>query len=952
MTEKRFDIVIVDRIDQNIDKALDQLIKKSGTLENAQKRLDNAFKNSENAQNRLAASIKKHDGSLKKFDNTQIKAIKTANQLELQEIRIATARQSLRKATANADIAEERLSLAKKRTQKATVDVTRSEVALEKARKSVNRTSAVVISQNNQLEASNESLAASNRRVAATAGEGSRKYKAATAAARQAQAQTSNLIFQVQDIVVGLQGGQKPLTVLLQQGAQIQGAFGPGTGVIAILKGVGNAAIQMVKPFLPIVAIAGVIAGGFQVFGSEISKATGESVNFSDTLLATMQVGGEAIANFFLPTVQSIAPYFKQGYDFIIDNTGKVVNFFVGNFVGGINVIKAAWGLLQTDTASVLKLTANFTVASIEKTVNLALRILQAPVELVEKLAKIAGKDFEFDTFQIEIPKPFDLTDAEKNLQADLKAIFDEAKNKNFAGAFFDSVTIKAVENSRKRISKALTGLDKNDTSQTELLNKQAANIRALTGTYNDYGKALAIAQKRTELIVEAKKKKIKITPGVTAVINGLANAYGSAVANLERAKQVQGVIDDINGPVVNYAQSILNLTEALDKGYISQNQFNEAIGKSGLVQDLNDIKASLTNTATAYNQVISEIDQTTLIAGNIVEDAFRAGLINIDEKVKLLQELNTKASLDKNAANDNRTQGIRDFDKSLGGTFKDNAEIDQLKLDQENKIILLQQYREQKLLTEQQYDEREKALKRQTSQEIIAIENARKNAILAGAIGIGDSLASITADIAGKQSTAYRVMFAASKAFAIADSIIKIQQAISQALADPSALTLPQKIAAVGVVAAQGASIISNLNAVSGAGFRTGGFTGNGQNSAVAGVVHKNEFVVDAATTAANRPALDNLHRTGRLPSDTPNVQAPQVKQEITNKFKLVNATGVPMRMEYTDENTIRLIAEEAASNAVKDQVPKQFKNDLANPNSDISKSISAHTNAGRRLG
>ena len=52
------------------------------------------------------------------------------------------------------------------------------------------------------------------------------------------------------------------------------------------------------------------------------------------------------------------------------------------------------------------------------------------------------------------------------------------------------------------------------------------------------------------------------------------------------------------------------------------------------------------------------------------------------------------------------------------------------------------------------------------------------------------------------------------------------------------------------------------------GRGFMTGGFTGNVSRRRVAGHVHGREFVVNAGATRGNRAALEQLNKTGSLPS------------------------------------------------------------------------------------
>ncbi|MEN8389247.1 hypothetical protein ABFO97_16375 [Acinetobacter baumannii] len=64
-----------------------------------------------------------------------------------------------------------------------------------------------------------------------------------------------------------------------------------------------------------------------------------------------------------------------------------------------------------------------------------------------------------------------------------------------------------------------------------------------------------------------------------------------------------------------------------------------------------------------------------------------------------------------------------------------------------------------------------------------------------------------------GEQSKAYKIMFAAEQAFAIARSIMAIQTGIAEAAANP----FPYNLAAMASVAASTASIVSNIQSVSG---------------------------------------------------------------------------------------------------------------------------------------
>lgn len=83
--------------------------------------------------------------------------------------------------------------------------------------------------------------------------------------------------------------------------------------------------------------------------------------------------------------------------------------------------------------------------------------------------------------------------------------------------------------------------------------------------------------------------------------------------------------------------------------------------------------------------------------------------------------------------------------------------------------------------------------------------------------LSYGEQITSSFADMAknmyGEQSSAYKAMFAASKAFAIAQSLVSISQGIAMASANP----FPYNLAAMATVAASTAGLVSNIQSVAG---------------------------------------------------------------------------------------------------------------------------------------
>ena len=153
-----------------------------------------------------------------------------------------------------------------------------------------------------------------------------------------------------------------------------------------------------------------------------------------------------------------------------------------------------------------------------------------------------------------------------------------------------------------------------------------------------------------------------------------------------------------------------------------------------------------------------------------------------------------------------------------------------------------------QKLLAEEDYQQ-----KRQQIIDKYDLERQKKEAdyytqstqMMSSAF---DTMAGVMKNAAGQQSAAYKAMFAVSKAFAIAEASIKLSQAISQAMADPTALTPVQKFANMAAIASAGANLVSQITSI---GFSGGGYTGDGGKYVPAGIVHKGEYVITKEATA-----------------------------------------------------------------------------------------------------
>lgn len=129
--------------------------------------------------------------------------------------------------------------------------------------------------------------------------------------------------------------------------------------------------------------------------------------------------------------------------------------------------------------------------------------------------------------------------------------------------------------------------------------------------------------------------------------------------------------------------------------------------------------------------------------------------------------------------------------------------------------------------LTEEQRTELEAELTAQRNERLAQLEQERLSQVFQSSSELFDGLAGLAKQFAGEQSTTYKLMFAASKAFAIADAVIKIQQGIANAAAMP----WPTNLGAMASVVSATAGIVSTISGTQYSGaYDSGGTIGQGK--------------------------------------------------------------------------------------------------------------------------
>ena len=193
--------------------------------------------------------------------------------------------------------------------------------------------------------------------------------------------------------------------------------------------------------------------------------------------------------------------------------------------------------------------------------------------------------------------------------------------------------------------------------------------------------------------------------------------------------------------------------------------------------------------------------------------DFFNEDQDKLEERLRLAYDRIADSEIE---AADKARQKVEEEQKKgrgfAGGLLLQGNEIAQLQAELETKSALLLQFAAQDQANADLYAAARVNLEQQTAEKIRRIieeqhdkEVAIQVATLQNYGSLFGNLADLTKTFAGKQNDAYRVLFAASKAFAIAESIIKIQQG----LANAASLPFPGNIGAMAAVVAATSSIV-----------------------------------------------------------------------------------------------------------------------------------------------
>lgn len=668
----------------------------------------------------------------------------------------------------------------------------------------------------------------------------------------QSAAQTANAMrmipAQMTDIVVGLSTGQSPFMVLMQQGGQLKDMFG---GIGPAIKGVGTYVMGLVNPYSVAAASVGLLTYAVYQNRQEIDAAT---------KIATTSLGanGDAAERLALNMVA------------ISDKTGQAIDEVSSMFIttndGASEAINKlidvgfSYDEARTKVAQ-YKDSANFTA-------------LNADIDKHRReILKIGDS---WTAAAIEVKNYYTAVDKGRQNVA-LGGAIDPTMR--FIGQALDLQTTmntlsiegnKAVKNSVDWINKEYLAADRVAGAEARLKEARAQSRKiAFSGNKEAIEQANALIAVREKELEQAKKagqpkthkEKAYTEDAATRLIDQIKQQTAAMQSQLDASDKLNSAtqarikfeqqIADLKSKTQLTAdqKSILSRSDEILQAYKQQ----EALQNS--VKTLDDYRKMQEQVKTKDERT-NDLLKTRL---ELLEKAKATGQLKPGEYEKTRADIYQNTDMQLPSTVRNVVGNLTPTGGRLSGTFEGmQGQINEYGQAQQELQRWLAAQEEAYAKAGEITAEGEARMTsiRQRAADANQVIEAHKNTIISAATqSLFDSTAEIMRTGFGEQSAIYKVAFAASKAFAIADSMVKIQQAIaSGAVSAP----YPANIIAMASIAAQTASIVSNIQAVSGVGFASGGYTGPGGKFQPAGIVHKGEYVFDQAST--NRIGVSQL--------------------------------------------------------------------------------------------
>lgn len=359
----------------------------------------------------------------------------------------------------------------------------------------------------------------------------------------------------------------------------------------------------------------------------------------------------------------------------------------------------------------------------------------------------------------------------------------------------------------------------------------------------------------------EAQQRAKKASEDIQRQAERLNDAYKQTLANLTQQVALFGETTELGRLRYDLANSELSkLSEQnklrLEGKAIELDALNARKAYDGLMASLQTKEQALLATTRERMKVL----ETARRAGTLNSDQYRAGAEAISKATVV------------------EAPQFGGLDASVSGASGELIKIAEAKANlkkwHDEQVALQAELREQiladqastneeRLNAEQQYLDRVADITRQNNERLSAIQDSYKVAVISTFSELSGQAADMVGKIAGEQSGAYKALFIAQKAFAVASIIMNAQIAAAKA---PAELTVLGGIPVGAALLAAGYANAAMVAGMALAGFSSGGYTGDGGKFEPKGVVHGGEFVLrkEVVQLPGMRGYLEGLNKRG----------------------------------------------------------------------------------------
>lgn len=327
----------------------------------------------------------------------------------------------------------------------------------------------------------------------------------------------------------------------------------------------------------------------------------------------------------------------------------------------------------------------------------------------------------------------------------------------------------------------------------------------------------------------------------------------------------------------------------------------NLTLGKS--VDDLVFQYRNLTEIKFQNNLLSSQAESLAKLNSDATSDEI--------EKVKqLTEELERQKTVKEISGQLVTQQG--ELQTELGDPFE--LELQKITDQEAQRLAVIQQARQAQLISEEEFEAQRNQIAQSAADQRDSIERANMQNIVTSVGGAVDASLDLMKGYQAEQSGIYKALFAVSKAAAIANATIAMQENIAQAMK----VGFPQNIPFIAGAITQGVGIIGNIRSISEA-FADGGYVsgrGTGRSDEIPALLSNGEYIATSKATQRYRPQLEAMNR-GTYSED--GGSRPM-------NIEIINTTGARVTTQQLTEDDVRVIIGEEVPDLVGAQMQDPY--------------------------